>query len=85
MTNPHEYAAYRAAAPVAFKIYGVRLLARREQATTLEGATWQRHAVIEFDSVEAAHICYNSPEYSHAKQKRDGACAVSVTIIEGLI
>ena len=84
VTNPDTYATYMAAAPAAFKKYGGRLLARGEQATTLEGDAWQRHAVIEFDSVEAAHTCYNSPEYSSAKQKRDGACVVSVTIIEGV-
>ena len=84
VTNSDAYTSYMAAAPAAFKKYGGRLLARGEIATTLEGDAWQRHAVIEFDSVEAAHVCYNSPEYSNARQKRDGACIVSVTIIEGL-
>ena len=84
VTNPEAYASYMAAAPAAFKKYGGRLLARGELATTLEGEPWQRHAVIEFDSVEAAHSCYNSPEYSNARQYREGACIVSVTIIEGL-
>lgn len=45
----------------AFKKYGVRLLALGKQATTLEGDFWRRHAVIEFDSIEAAHACHNSP------------------------
>ena len=84
VTDPEAYAAYMAAAPSAFKKYGGQLLARGEQATTLEGKPWQRHAVIEFESVEAAHICYNSAEYSSAKLERDGACIVSVTIIEGM-
>lgn len=84
VTKPDAYATYMAAAPAAFKKHGGRLLARGEQATTLEGVAWQRHALIEFDSVEAAHACYNSPEYSNARQNRDGACVVSVTIIEGL-
>ena len=84
ITNADAYKAYMVAAPAALKKYGGRLLAHGEQATTLEGDSWQRHAVIEFDSVEAAHTCYNSSEYSHAKQKREGACVVSVTIIEGV-
>ena len=84
VTDPEAYASYMAAAPAAFKKYGGQLLARGEQATALEGEPWQRHAVIEFESVEAAHTCYNSPEYSNAKLKRDGACIVSVTIIEGM-
>ena len=84
VTNPDAYAAYMAAAPAAFKKYGGQILARGEQAITLEGDCWQRHAVIEFDSVEAAHVCYNSPEYNNAKQQRDGSCVVSVTIIKGV-
>jgi uncharacterized protein (DUF1330 family) len=59
-----------AAAPQAFKKYGGRLLARGALVTTLEGNCWQRHAVIEFDSVETAHICYNSPEQTTQSEKR---------------
>ena len=84
ITNPEAYSAYVAAAPAVFQQYGGQFLARGEQGATLEGDPWQRHVVIEFESVEAAHTCYNSPEYSNAKLKRDGACEVSVTIIEGL-
>jgi uncharacterized protein (DUF1330 family) len=84
VTDPDTYANYITLAPAVFKQYGGRFLARGEQATTLEGESWQRHVVIEFESVEAAHACYNSAEYSNARQERDGACLVSITIIEGL-
>ena len=84
VTKPDAYKNYKAAAPETFKKHGGRLLARGALATKLEGNCWQRHAVIEFDSVETAHICYNAPRCSSAKQKQGGACIASVTIIEGL-
>ena len=83
VTDPEAYAGYQAVAPVAFGQYGARFLARGGAAETLEGGSWQRHVVIEFDSLQQARDCYNSPEYQKARARRAGACEASITIVEG--
>ncbi|OIQ40187.1 MAG: hypothetical protein BM560_14445 [Roseobacter sp. MedPE-SWde] len=83
VTDPEAYAGYQAVAPVAFGQYGARFLARGGAAETLEGGSWQRHVVIEFDSLQQARDCYNSPEYQKARTCRAGACEASITIVEG--
>lgn len=84
VTDPQTYYGYQQVAPAAFAKYGARFLARGGAATTLEGAVWQRHVVIEFDSKERALACYESPEYRAAREKRAAACQASIVIVEGL-
>ncbi|OIQ44322.1 MAG: hypothetical protein BM558_08375 [Roseobacter sp. MedPE-SW] len=83
VTDPEAYAGYQAVAPAAFQQYGARFLARGGAAETLEGVSWQRHVVIEFDSPKQAHDCYNSAVYKEARARRAGACEASITIVEG--
>ena len=83
VTVPEAYKDYQAIAPAAFAECGARFLARGE-AETLEGRNWQRRVVIEFNSLEQAHACYNSPAYRAAREKRAGACEADIAIIEGL-
>lgn len=82
--DPEKYAGYQALAPAAFAKHGARFLARGGQATPLEGTPHQRHVVIEFDSLEAAQACYDSPEYAAARAQRQGACTAQIAIVEGL-
>ena len=83
ITDPDAYQGYQALAPAAFSAYGARFLARGE-AETLEGAPWQRRVVIEFDSIEQARACYDSPAYRAAREARAGACTADIALIEGL-
>lgn len=83
VTDPEKYAGYQEVAPEAFKKYNARFLARGE-ATTLEGHAWQRRVIIEFESMEDARACYNSPEYQSALKHRAGACQADIALIEGL-
>lgn len=83
VTDSVAYAGYQAVAPAAFEHYGARFLARGGQAETCEGRQWQRHVVIEFDSLQQARDCYNSAEYKEARARRAGACEASITIVEG--
>ncbi|MGR3623481.1 DUF1330 domain-containing protein [Pseudophaeobacter sp.] len=83
VTDPAAYAGYQAVAPAAFQKYGARFLARGGPAETFEGESWQRHVVIEFDSLKQARDCYNSPEYLEARACRAGACEASISIVEG--
>lgn len=84
VTDPEAYAGYQALAPAAFARYGARFLARGGPALSCEGPDWQRHVVIEFDSMEAARACYASPEYQAARAERAHACRAEIFIVEGL-
>ncbi len=83
VTDPEAYLGYQAVAPAAFAQYGAIFLARGGSAQTLEGDSWQRHVVIQFDSLQQARDCYNSPAYTDARARRAGACEASITIVEG--
>ncbi|KAF1035323.1 DUF1330 domain-containing protein [Burkholderia sp. Ac-20384] len=49
-----------------------------------EGQQRPRNVVIEFDSMETALACYNSPEYQAAKSFRDGKAVADLMIMEGI-
>lgn len=84
VTDPARYAGYQALAPAAFAAHGARFLARGGASEVLEGPAYQRHVVIEFPSLAAARACHASAEYQAARAAREGACEVSVVIVEGL-
>lgn len=84
VTDPQAYAGYQRVAPDAFAKYNAQFLARGGDATSLEGTTWERHIVIEFDSKEQALACYNSPEYQAARKHRHNACTANIAIVEGM-
>lgn len=84
VTDAETYKGYQDHAPEAFAKYGAKFLARGGAATAIEGAEWQRHVVIEFDSKEQALACYNSPEYQTARTFRADACTANIVIVEGL-
>ncbi len=50
----------------------------------LEGTERARNVVIEFDSLDQALECYNSPEYQSAKSHRDHHAHADLMIIEGV-
>ncbi|QCO54478.1 DUF1330 domain-containing protein [Pseudorhodobacter turbinis] len=81
--DPQAYEAYRAANAVAFAKYGARFLVRGAPQTQVEGACRARTVVIEFPSLQAAHDCYNSPEYQAAKALRDPVSTGDCLIVEG--
>ena len=83
ITDADAYVGYQQLAPAAFAKYGARFLARSTEAETLEGESWQRHVVIEFDSKAQALACYNSPEYKEARECRAQACTANIVIVEG--
>lgn len=84
VTDPEAYSGYQQLAPAAFAKFGAKFLARGGEATVLEGEDFQRHVVIEFPDIAAARACYASPEYTAARQKRQGACKAHITIVDGL-
>ena len=68
----------------AFRKFGGRFLARGGESVQLEGDGLDRHVVIEFADMATALACHRSPEYQQAKDARDGACIVEITIVDGV-
>jgi len=83
VTDPDPYALYAKGATEAFQRHGARVLARGGAVEQLEGDGHPRNVVIEFDSMEAALACYNSPEYQAAKAHRKDAGIANLMILEG--
>ena len=84
VTNPDEYKKYAELAPLAFKKYEAKILARGGKHELLEGAGRPRNVVIEFPSLQAAHDCYNSAEYQAARKFRVGSGEAELVIVEAV-
>lgn len=75
---------YAAQARIAVDKYGGRSLSRLGRFELLEGDfVGDKMAVIEFDTMEQAVACYNSPEYQKAKDLRDGKTDAVFFVVEG--
>ena len=70
--DPEGYKGYVATAKPAFERFGAKFLARG------------RNVVIEFDSVETAKACYDSPEYTEARAIRQKYADAEMVIVEGV-
>lgn len=84
VTNPESYAKYAELAGPAIVKSGGRFLVRGGKHEILEGTGYARNVVIEFDGLDAARRCYNSPEYQAALQFTVGAAVRDIVIVEGL-
>ncbi len=84
VTDPDPYALYAKGATDAFAAHGARVLARGGRVEGLEGESRPRNVVIEFDNMEAALACYNSPEYQRAREHRLDAGDAQIIILEGV-
>lgn len=81
--DPAAYEAYRQANGAAFTKYNARFLVRGAAPEPKEGKLKSRTVVVEFDSIEIARACYDSPEYQAAKALRLPCSEADVIIIEG--
>lgn len=79
-----QYKQYMALAPLAFKKYEAKFLARGGDSETLEGTAYQRHVIIEFADLATAKACYGSEEYTQARVARAGCADVMISIVEAL-
>lgn len=82
--DAEAYKDYVAAAKPAFEKYGATFLARGGAFETLEGQGRARNVVIEFPSLQAAHDCYHSPEYSIARAIRQKVADAQMVLVEGV-
>lgn len=77
------YAEYVAAASPIYAAHGGAPIVRGGQFTSVEGDSRPRNVVIEFPTYQAALDCYNSPEYTAARQIRQRAAEGDMLVIEG--
>lgn len=83
--DPAEYKKYTDRVPDILKKYNGKPLARGGRQQQLEGpAKFERHAVVEFPTMEDAVACFNSAEYRKAASfRRSGAGVNELVIVEG--
>lgn len=82
--DPERYKDYVATAKPAFERYGAKFHVRGGPYHELEGEARERNVVIEFESVEEALACYNSPEYQEAVAIRKEAADGELVLVEGV-
>lgn len=83
VSDPEAYKDYVAAASVAMKKFGVRVLARGGRYEALEGEARPRNVILEFASYDDVRRYYDSPEYQLAIQKRLGIAEGELVAVEG--
>ncbi len=82
--DPEGYKDYVTTAKPAFERFGAKFLARGGAYTALEGQARGRNVVIEFESVDVAKACYDSPEYQAAAAIRQKYATAEMVIVEGV-
>lgn len=81
--EPERYKDYVETAKPAFEEFGGRFLVRGGPVTPMEGGCRPRNVIIEFDSVEQARACYESPQYQKAVTIRQAIADADLFIVEG--
>lgn len=86
VTDEDRWSGYRAAVgPLAQRFGGRQLVAGAATIDVLEGSHDGRGLVVfEFDSLEAVHRFWDSPEYAALKDIREGAGVVDAWAVPGL-
>ena len=84
VTNPDEYGEYAKLAGPAIEKNGGKFLARGGNSVTLEGEEFARNVLIQFDTLDQAVACYNSPEYKEALQFSANSSVRNVCIVEAV-
>ena len=82
--DPERYKLYIEGTKAPFTEYGARPLVRAGNVTMIEGGGRGRNVVLEFDDMETALACYNSPGYQEALKHRQAASEGEIIIVEGI-
>jgi uncharacterized protein (DUF1330 family) len=67
----------------AFAKYGARFVARGGNSEVVEGRSYSRTVIVEFEDFDTALTCYHSPEYARARELRKGRADLNMVIVEG--
>lgn len=84
VTDAEKWAQYVSASKIALDKFGGKPIIRGGQCEVVEGKGTERNVVIEFASYEDALNYAKSPEYAEAKQHRQGAGTIDITVVEGV-
>lgn len=83
VTNPEAYKEYIVRDTPILTGLGGRFIVRGGRSQVVEGASEDRHVVIEFDSYEQAVTAYNDPDYQEVAQIRKDNATSSIILVEG--
>lgn len=84
VSDEASYGEYARRAGPAITGHGGRFLVRGGRYKQLEGRERPRNVVVEFETLEAAEACYNSPEYQAALAFAKDASERDLVIVEGV-
>ena len=84
VNDPAKLAAYAKLAGPAIEAGGGRFLARAPAAKVYEEGKMERTVIIEFDSVEKAIACHDSPAYKEALAALAGGVTREIRIVPGV-
>ena len=82
--NPEAWQAYAKLAAPAIQGAGGRFLIRNKPAKTYEAGMSERVVLVEFDSLDQALACHDTPAYKEAlKALGTGNCERDIRVVEG--
>jgi uncharacterized protein (DUF1330 family) len=82
--DPETYKLYVEKVGPILERYNAKFLVRGGRAEVKEGAARSRNVIIEFQSMDDAIACYNSPEYTAARAIRQKASTADFILVEGV-
>ena len=83
--NPEAWKAYAKIAAPAIEAAGGRFLIRNNPAKTYEAGMSERVVLIEFDSLDKALACHDTPSYKEAlKALGNGSVERDMRVVEGV-
>jgi uncharacterized protein (DUF1330 family) len=85
VTNAEQYETYKKWSTAAMKAHDVELCVRGGAVEVIEG-DWspERIVIMKFPSMDAARAYAASPEYTLARDARQGAADMKMIIVEGV-
>jgi uncharacterized protein (DUF1330 family) len=81
--DAHELAAYSKDLPATLAAHEVKVLALNGSHEELKGPSTEGTVILEFPSIEAAKVWYNSSPYREVREHRFKGALYRVTLIEG--
>ena len=82
--DEEKMAAYAKLAGPAVEAGGGKFIARGVAAKAYEAGLVQRTVLIEFESLDVAIACHDSPAYQHALRVLEGGVTRDLRVVEGL-
>ena len=81
---PEDYKEYIERDTPILEGLGAKFIVRGGQSEIVEGETFERHVVIEFESYEAAKRAYHDPDYQVVAEIRRRSADSTILLVEGV-